>query len=196
MANARNEILSRYSQAAEKGFERGEKLSPAEYMLATNPGDHPVNYRGKVYYSKYSNAGSASRAFRKVRSGETSGEKMYARGNLFPYSRGRERGFEMDRHKGGAQLGLWKVVIHMNWVDQDGNVHEMPEGAEERSFIVESSSFFSYYDAKTVEYEVGDAIEEHVANWENDYGVSNVEIVSVEIIKIQSTRDPTPVEIE
>lgn len=207
----RNEILSRYSQAAQLADARNQRLTPAEYMLASSPGENEVRYRGKVYYSKYRNADSASRAFRKIRSGETSGERIFAEAETkYPKpaargEKGKDLGFRLEKGRGGRQVGLWKVTVFMAWTDangdEQGREYEEVENRygdteervvydyntlEARSFIVETMNYTSSLDAKTVEYEVADAIDDHVAAWEDSYGVSSVEVVYVEVVKIET----------
>lgn len=183
----REVILSSYTQAYQASLDnpsRTRPLTPAEFMLRSRPGPHKVEYRGQVFYSEYSNRESAARAFRKIRSGETSGERMVAQAEMYPHrAPGQERGFILGKPSGGYQQGYWKAVVHMNWVDENNNLHE----DEERSFIVYSSKYNSYFDAPLVEEELGDAIDDHVSAWEDDYGVSNVEVMYVEVIRIQTT---------
>lgn len=181
---ARDEITGRYNQARMTAATNDRKLTPAEFMLASSPGIHKVEYKGATYYSKYSNSKSASRAYRKVKTGETSGENMVKQGQLYTYrAPGVERGFIVGKPRGMYQMGLWKIIIHMNWTDQDGKVHE----DEERSFVVQTDKYDSYFDAQQVIEESNAAIEDHVAAWEDDYGVGDVEIVYVEAIRIQTT---------
>ncbi len=176
---SREEILGRYFQT----YQSNPDITPTEFMLAANPGSHRVVYKGRPFYTSYSSADSARRQFTKLQKGETSGERMIKRGEKFTRLGPEGTGFRLVEPKGGYEQGLWKVVVHMNWTDADGKEHV----DEERSFVVRSSSLNSYYDASRVEAEVGDAIEDHVASWEDDYGVGEVEIVYVEVIRIQTT---------
>ena len=185
---SRAEFLAKYSQAAELAEDRDERLTPAEFMLASNPGTHKVNYRGHVYYSNYSNADSASRAFRKIRSGETSGERMFARAELYPYSAGYgpDTGWRMDEPRGGVEEGLWKVVVHFEGTDANGNEFSDMQ----KSFIVQSDRYNSYYDAKQVEYETGEEVDAHMEAWTSPdvgYGFRNASVTYIEVIHIQYT---------
>lgn len=181
---AKDEITDRYTQARMAAAANDRRLTPAEFMLSSSPGVHKVEYRGATFYSKYSNADSASRAYRKVKSGETSGENMVKQGKLYTYKApGVERGFIVGAPRGQYMMGLWKIVVHLNWTDQDGNGHY----DEQRSFIVQTDKYDSYFDAQQVIQESSDAIDEHVAAWEDDYGVGDVEVVYVEALRIQTT---------
>lgn len=183
----REEILASYSQAAELAIENDQTLTPTEFMLASSPGPHRVTYRGRTYETSYRNADSARRQFAKLQRGEISGENLFQRGTLFtrrtPVEGPRGHVVEAVRGKGGYEHGLWKIVVHMDWVDQDGKEHV----DEQRSFIVRSDKYDNYYDAKSVEYESADAIEDHIADWEEGYGIEEVTVTYVEVIRIQTT---------
>lgn len=183
----REEILASYSQAAELAIENDQTLTPTEFMLASSPGPHRVTYRGRTYETSYANADSARRQFTKLQRGEISGETLFQRGTLFTrYTKATGpvgKTLYVTPGKGGYEHGLWKVVVHMDWVDQDGREHI----DEQRSFIVQSNKYDNYYDAKSVEYESAEAIEDHIADWEEGYGVEEVTVTYVEVIRIQTT---------
>lgn len=177
----RDAILEAYSSAKEQD----SSLTPAEFMMLSQPGRHKIKYRGRVYDTAYSSSDSARRQFDKLEKGEMSGAVLYKRGANFT-----RRYREMDnvytyqqRGRGMYEHGKWKVVVHMNWTDNDGREHY----DEMRSFIVQSEKYDNYFDAKNVELATADAVEDHVAAWEEDYGVGEVDILYVEVIRIQST---------
>lgn len=176
-------ILSGYSQAAESAMDRDERLTPTDYMLASNPGNNVVVYRGKTYHTAYTNADSARRQFSKLQAGQITGERLYRRGALYTQKDPKAEGYIRAEPRGMREVGLWKIVVHMNWTDSSGAVHE----DEQRSFIVRSSKYDNYFDASSVELESGQAVLDHAEAWADEYEVSNVEILYTETIRIQTT---------
>lgn len=182
----REEFLARYSQASQLAIERDQKLTTAEFMLASNPGPHEVKYKGKTYYSQYSSPQSAGRAFRKVRSGETSGEDILGRGEQYAYAnQPGQRGWRMGQPRGMSEAGLWKVIVHYDGTDSKGN--EFYD--QQKSFIVQSDKYDNYYDAPAVEYETGEEIDAHMETWAGDgsYGIAAYSVTYVEVIRVQYT---------
>lgn len=182
---AKDDITGSYQQARMAAASNDRKLSPAEFMLSSSPGPHRVEYRDKVFYSKYSNRQSAARAYRKVKTGETTGERMKEQASLYTFGRGKERGFRLDQPRGGYIMGLWKIVVHLNWTSaKDGTQHK----DQEKSFIVQSSKYDSYFDAQQVLNESQDAIYEHLARWESGYeDITDMEFLYAEAFRIQTT---------
>jgi hypothetical protein len=196
----REDFLARYSQAAQLAEEREQKLTTAEFMLASNPGQHEVKFRQKVfnpdtskyetreavYYSQYNSPASAGRAFRKIRSGETSGRNVLGRGEQYAYANKKgELGWKLAEPRGGVQEGLWKVIVHFDGTYTNGKeFHD-----EQKSFIVESSRYNNYYDAKSVEYETGEEIDKHMAEWAMNpgYGYASHSVTYIEVIRVQYT---------
>lgn len=104
--HGRGLILQQYSL----GYQSNPNLTPAEYMMLANPGDNEVRYRGKVYKTQYANADSAGRQFRKLRRGETSGERMERRALERPY---------LGRRVGG-RANMWRVTFVYEYTDRNG----------------------------------------------------------------------------
>jgi len=196
----RDKFLAQYSQAAQLAESRSQKLTTSEFMLAGSPGKHRVTFTkrvvdeetGEIYYnevvynSKYKNRSSAGRAFRKLRSDETSGERIFARGDLYAYSNKQgDSGWTMASARGGAEAGLWKVIVHYEGEDTSGNAFS----DQQKSFIVHSNRYDNYYDAKSVEYETGDEIDAHMEAWTGDssYGIASAQVTYIEVIRVQYT---------
>jgi hypothetical protein len=186
--------------------ERGEKLTPAEFMLASSKGDNEVWYNGTVYRSRYASAASASRAFRKIRSGETSGKRMFDRGEDVAKLGPSGENTGLQRRRGLSQRGTWQVVVYMAWTDQNGNEHGRDydddgnpiydiNGLEKASFIVESTKHFNYFDVKDLAYDLdeGDVIDDYVSTWEASYGVSNVDVVAIDYILVSRHNQINPI---
>jgi hypothetical protein len=185
-------------------------------MMQSSRGSHDVTVR-KRYYDEdtgeylgtkdvtyygtsYSNAKSAARAFNKLEKGSISGERLFARGQKYT-RRGQVEGprgryFEMVEPPPGRYENLWKIVLWMNWDEQnkDGTIKE--HRMEERSFIVHSRAHGTQYDSAIVLAEAEDAIDEHIESWEADdpgsesvgQVVGEIEIVYKDAILISYTQ--------
>lgn len=182
----RREIVGEYNAAVQYSVDRdGEPPTPTQFMLESSPGENKVNYKGRTYYTSYKNADSARRAFTKLRTGETSGEKIYKRSENFTYLGKSGEGFHVGPPRGGYEKGLWKVVVHMEYEDEDGATRQVA-----RSFIVRDTEnrFTSQFSKRQLEYELGDEIENHMEFWaESGSTPRDMDIVYTEIFRIQTT---------
>lgn len=181
MRTPREEILFRFGRTQENN----PNLKPAQFMMMSRPG-------------VYKNEASASRAYRKFRSGESSGAVAYKQSfyvKHYPklkylgsryYQRDGQgniiRGEVLEPRRGGFEHGLFKANITFKAIDEDGS-----ERILERSFTIESYEYDSSFDIPIVYDLAQDAVQEHVDEWASSdrYDFTNVEIISVEILKIE-----------
>jgi hypothetical protein len=184
---AREEILGRFFKA----YQTDPTLTPTAYMLEAEKGNNTVTYRGKVYHNtKYKNADSARRQFTKIRTGETSGEKLYRQSVEYyprqyraPGTKGQPVKKYMGRPAALPEKGIFKVTVHFEYDDSDG-VHV--EAA--RSFIV-FAQYESAYDIPYLQEILQDQVDKHLESWarSKQYDFRNVQQTSIEIEKAQST---------
>jgi hypothetical protein len=97
---------------------RSRPLRKGEFMMQAFPG-------------RYKNEASAYQAYNQTVKGRRSGVRI--RKHIFPDRTSILRGKRVPI--GMTQEGLWKVIVHFNYIDQDGNVVE----DQEISFNAESS---------------------------------------------------------
>lgn len=169
----REEILERYKVAKR----RNPKLTKGQFMMLSNP-------------DKYKNEDSAARQFRKLESGETTGERLFKRSrDIRHYHRTRKvKGVQeyepvMEKRRGGYEYGLWKAILTVEYTDQDGE-----QVQEQRSYIIRSSELDNNYDIPLIDDMTKEADEEYLVYWGDVlYHWDNAEIVGKEIIRIERT---------
>lgn len=177
----REDILSRYD-AAKK---RNPKLTQGQFMMQSNP-------------DLYANEDSAARQFRKLKSGEISGERMYKRShNIRHYHRTKKvAGVQQyepvyEKRRGGFQYGLWKVVLTLEYTDQDGQTVQ-----EERSYIVNSNELDSNYDIPLIDEMTRDADEDYLLIWQDTGSTPySAEIVGKQVLRIERSNKPRELQV-
>lgn len=169
----RDEILKRYRAAKRVN----PKLTTGQFMMMSNP-------------DRYANEESAARQFRKLESGEISGERLYSQShNVGHYYKTKKvRGVqEFERHfekrRGGYQAGLWKVVLTIEYTNQDGERVQ-----EDRSYIAQSTTLDSNYDIPLIDELTAAGDEDYLSYWADTlYHWEDAEIVGKEVVRIERT---------
>lgn len=172
----REDILSRYDAAKR----RNPKLTKGQFMVQSNPGT-------------YANEDSGRRQFAKLESGEISGERLFNRShNITHYRRTKKvagvQQYEPVREKrhGGYEYGLWKVILTLEYTDQDGQIVQ-----EDRSYIVSSNDLDSNYDIPLIDDLTAPADEDYLSYWQDTGSTPySAEIVGKQVIRIERTNKP------
>lgn len=111
------------------------RIGPAlirNYLLAKreDPSLRKGQYMMEAFPGRFDNEQSAYQAFNQTTKGKRGGERLYKLAN--PPRTIKIRG---ERRPTSYQAGLWKAIIHFNYIDQDGNLVE----DQEISFNMQSS---------------------------------------------------------
>lgn len=142
-------------------------------------------YMQRVFPGRYKNEDSAYQAFNQTLKGRRPGRRL----PVEPRRTFKLRGKQVPQ---SYEEGLWKVVIHFNYVDRDGNLHE----DEEISFNMRSSEHTNLLAIPYLQDAMLPTAEQVLADT-NTTGDSwsNAQIVYLEIIPINNVR-VQPVDID
>lgn len=178
----REEILQRYARSVETSKRLGRKpLTKGQFMAIAQPG-------------VYQDEASAGRAFRKLESGETSGERMYARREFVTHRyRVTRRGGkpiyreQFERKRGGYREGLFKVILTIEEPDENGNPQLV-----NLSFTAESDRLTSNYDMPEIYALMEDVVNDYFDFWmDTSYLSEDAQLISYEVIPIESSQLPS-----
>lgn len=172
----REEIIKRYRSAKKAN----PKLTTGQFMMMSNP-------------DRYANEESAARQYRKLESGEITGERLFNQShNVGHYYKTKktagvqEYQRKFEKRRGQYQFGLWKVVLTIEYTDQDGQRVQ-----EDRSYIAQSDTLDSNYDIPLIDELTSAGDTDYLSYWADTlYHWEDAEIVGKEVIRIERTNLP------
>ena len=146
------------------------------YLLAKkqDPSLTKAGYMQRVFPGRYKNDASAYAAYQRVASGQRKG------GELVPLIEPRRtftlRGEQRPRQ---YMVGMWKTIIHFNYIDSDGNLIE----DQEISFNMESSEHVNLLAVPFLEEAVLPIAEQYLID-KTEQSFESAQLTYIEVIPI------------